>query len=429
MITTDPTSISEAYRKVLTQRCGGEAFDAPGGGYSFSNVLAEERHLMTFNVEGNPSSALCKLSIADPTWKMPRPAMMAALSYYEDSPNATRYTDNNGIPGTHEGIADFLNRVHPGGGVTFDPAWVQYSPGSIKRLLAEYIPAALFENGVQLFFPTPGYGVIKDPINRHGAQVHDIPLVFVDGRWTLDLERIPKVEGAKKVLYLNMPHNPTGASFSRKDWESLIEWAIAHKVVVIVDEAYTHLRFDDSVSVLDVPDWEQCCIVLQSVSKGWNATGLRFGWVVAHPTIVKVLRKVMDVKDSGAFGPSVAAGLWCLQNTQYAEVTRAQYQGLHEALYAGLREAGFDTAMPSAGLCQFTPAPRGAGGVRFASAQECAQWFRKELRISLMHYTVNNDPWLRWAVTIAPVVDCGLKDETAVINETVRRLREAKLQF
>ena len=116
------------------------------------------------------------------------------------------------------------------------------------------------------------------------------------------------------MLYLNSPHNPTGTTLSRIEKVGVIKWATENNVTVIVDEAYSHLRLDKSESFLDIAGWEQCCIVLQSVSKGWSATGIRFGWVVAHPTVIKALRKIMDVKDSGGFGPCIAASLWCLKH-------------------------------------------------------------------------------------------------------------------
>ena len=72
--------------------------------------------------------------------------------------------------------AEFLNKTHTGSGIKFDPSWVQYSPGAIKRLLAEFVPTLLFEDGTDLFFPTPSYEVIKSAMNRRGATVHDVPL-------------------------------------------------------------------------------------------------------------------------------------------------------------------------------------------------------------------------------------------------------------
>ena len=432
MINTD----SSHWRALVAKRVGGDKFDAPGGGYSFSNVLAEERELMKQNVANDPSSALCRLSVADPYLKMPREAMTAGLDYFDADPQATRYKDNNGIPGTHAKIAEYLNVAHPGLAGTLTEDNVQHSPGSIKRLLAEYIPSLFFEMGTHLIFPTPGYGVIKDEINCRRATVHNVPLICDDGQWKLDYAAMNEVlentasERKKTVLYLNNPHNPTGATMNDAALTNLVEWAIENNVIVVADEAYTNIRFDDSGSILEIPCWEECCIVLQSASKGWGATGLRFGWAVGHATIIKALRKVTDVKDSGLFGPSIAAGLWCLQHPEIARATAASYRALHEKLLEGLQLAGFDSALPQAGLCQFTPAPRAANGIAFAGAIECAQYFRKELRISTMSYPAKDKPGhLRWAVTIGAAPECGLPDEAAVINEVVNRLKSVKLEF
>ena len=427
------------WRHRITKRCGGATFDAPGGGYSFSAVLAEERELMKQNMADEPETALLKLSVADPTWKMAPEAMDAAQGFYTVDQNATRYTDNRGIGAcphigqqgdTHAELANYLRGRFTGGGVKFTPDHVQYSPHSIKGALAEYIPKAFFGESTRLVFPSPGYGVIKDPINNCGAEVEDVPLTFKDRKWDIDYTGIRPTQGKELVLYLNRPHNPTGSGYTADDWKQVLGWAEANNATLIVDEAYIDLYYmPEIVSVLTIPGWEKSCIVLQSVSKGWNATGLRFGWMVAHPTVIKALRKVTDVTDSGMFGPSIAAGLNCLRNPDRALETRDEYKTLHQHLSLGLRSAGFSTMMPDAGLCQFTPAPRAANGVEFKDAVSCAQWFRENLRISLMHYTVNNLPWLRWAVTIAPVPECGLQNEASVIGEAVRRLNSVTFAF
>ena len=426
-------NLDQYWRSVVTPRCGGETFDKPGSGYSFSDVLAAERQLALSNVLDDPSSALCKLSVADPTWKMPLDAMLAGMDYYNSSPDATRYTDNNGIPGTHEAIAEFLNTMHPGSGVKFDKSWVQYSPGSIKRALAEFMPATFFDKDTLLFFPDPSYAVVKSDINKRGAVIGTIPLVLSGGRYYIDYDKmntVMKVVGVKKrVLYLNVPHNPTGTTFSRTDWENLIKWATENNVIVIVDEAYTHLRYSNGISVLDVAGWEQCCVVLQSISKGWNATGARFGYIVAHPTVISVVRKVTDVKDSGGFGPTIASALWCLKHPEFAAGTGNAYRALHTELKAGLDEAGFSASMPEAGLCQLTKAPKAADGVVFTDATHCSIWLREHKRISVMPVTIANQAWLRWAVTIAPVKESGLITEQSVISEVVRRLKDTKLEF
>lgn len=436
------------WRERIAKRCGGAHFDAPGKGYAFSAVLAEERELAKSNQAHDPGSALLTLSVADPTWKMHDDAMTAALKYFDNCPDATRYTDNAGVQvcpaggiyhSTHVQLAACLNSRYTEKQVQFTSEWVQYSPGSIKRALAEFVPSLLFDAETKLIFPTPGYPVIKSPMNNRQAKVRDIPMLFMGDQWKINLsDKMMKSISdldvlANKVMYVNMPHNPTGSGYTNKDWQELLEWARKRNVVLVVDEAYIDLCYrKDIVSVLTIPGWEECCIVLQSVSKGWNATGLRFGWMVAHPTVIQALRKITDVKDSGMFGPSIAAGLKCLHHPEWAEETRRRYQHLHQLLSQGLLKAGFLASMPDAGLCQLTPAPRTANGSRlakFADAAECARWFRQYLRISLMHYTVNDKPWLRWAVTLKPVPECGLPDEGSVISEVVRRLQGVNFSF
>jgi len=435
-------NLDTKWRRRVTQRCGGDKFDAPGSGYSFSAVLAEERQLSQANIPHDPASALLALSIADPTWKMPRDAWGASNTYYWQSPHASRYTDNSGLvpinlghrsfTDTHEAIVAYLKQRFPGEGTAWlTPACVQYSGHGIKGALAEYIPVALFDANTNLVFPVPGYPVIKNAMNRRDAKVIDLMMQRDgNGRWLIaqQLEEV-RLDGLgwKTVVYVNAPHNPTGTGYTAADWQRLLQWARDHDAILVADEAYCDLCYNaDCVSVLTIPGWEESCIVLQSASKGWNATGLRFGWMIAHPTMIAALRQVTDVKDSGLFGPSIAAGLECLAHPEWAAETREQYRSLHRILADGLRQAGFAAAMPDAGLCQFTPAPKSANGQVFASAAECAMWLRQNLRISVMHYDVAGAPYLRWAVTIMPILECDLPDEQAVIAEAVRRLQTVK---
>jgi aspartate/methionine/tyrosine aminotransferase len=441
----DNPALDAKWRKRVTERCGGENFDAPGSGYSFSAVLAEEEELDKANVPGDPASAQLKLSIADPTEKMDEEAWAAADDYYHSSPHATRYTDNKGIRplkterhdflDTHTAIVDYLKRRFPGPTTAWlTPDCAQYSGHGIKGVLAGYVPTALFDEKTTLIFPNPGYGVIKSPMNCYDADVENLTLLQRgDGRWLISIDQLETIYGRhteqKLIVYVNVPHNPTGTGYTAADWRRLLDWAYERNAILIVDEAYFDLCYNpDCVSVLTMPDWQESCVVCQSASKGWNATGLRFGWMIGHPTIIAALSKVTDVKDSGLFGPSIAAGLECLAHPEWAAKTREQYRSLHQILADGLRQAGFAAAMPDAGLCQFTPAPKSADGQVFANAAECAIWLRKNLRISVMHYDVAGAPYLRWAVTIMPVPECDLPDEQAVIAEAVRRLQTIKFE-
>jgi LL-diaminopimelate aminotransferase len=428
-------SLEEKFRGLIANRCGGREFDKTSGGYSFSAVLAEERELEKGNLSVKPESALLKMSVADPTWKMSEEAMKAALEYYTKCPDATRYTDNAGIRkgngtdfgDTHEEICAYLRARNPGLSPDFNTSWVKYSPHGIKGLLAEYIPDAFFEIGDWLLFPVPGYPVIASKINNNDVVVSKIQLEEKNS-WKFPTNFVPPSE-TKKFLYLNTPHNPTGTTYGRKEFTEIIKWAKENNVILIVDEAYDWIRFDDSVSILNVDGWEEVAIVLQSVSKGWNATGARFGWVAAHPILIKVIDRAMDFKDSGLFGPTIAASLYCLKHPEIAEETNKRYRVLHQILAAGLEESGFRSAMPKGGLCQFVRAPKSADGYEFKSLTECVQWFRKNLRISLMHYEVGNEWYLRLAVTLKPVPECGLSTEISVIEEAVRRLQKVKFEF
>jgi len=437
-----PEDLDRLWRGRITARCGGADFDKQGG-YAFSNMIRAEEELAQANRPGEPGSALLALSVADPTWKMPAGAMLAMLDYYYRCPWATRYPDNQGVrvceaadilSDTHEQLASWLNMRFEQSPTDFTPDWVQYQWGAIKHALARIIPTLLLDENAQLVFPEPGYGVMTSPKNCNGAEIISRPLVIHNDRWEIDFGVINNIFSippqGNRVFYVNRPHNPTGRGYTREEWQNLFQWALTHGVTLVVDEAYDGIRYDDQTcSALDVDGWETCCIVLGSVSKPWSATGLRFGWIVAHPTMIKAIREILDVDDSGMFGPSIVAGLTCLQHPEWALATRERYRQLHQALFDGLERSGFTAAMPEGGLCQVTPAPKAAGGQEFADADACAKWMREELRISVMPQTIGSDPFLRWAVTLMPVPECGLDNDEDVIVEVVKRLKVTPFEF
>jgi aspartate/methionine/tyrosine aminotransferase len=439
------------WRSKVAKRCGGKNFDAKSNEYSFSAVKAEEELLARANVPGQPETALLEMSIADPVWKMPPESIDALVRFYHECPDATRYTDNAGLRAgpnnpfgdTHETIVDFLRKrfVLLGakeGEVTLDN--VQYSPHGIKGLLSEYLPTAFFDEKTFLVFPTPGYGVIKSKMNCLGAHVVELPMIEKAGDWQIpywDLKGYKRFKN--RYLYLNVPHNPTGKAYNLHDWQNILIWAKKHNFILIVDEAYTDIRFDQgkiatadqSMSVLGVTGWKDNCLVLQSISKGWSATGARLGWVVGNSLSIAALRKVMDNKDNGLCGLTLAAGQSCLQHPEWADATNREYLSLHQALDNGLAmaEFGLRKGVPDGGLCQFTPAPKTANGIEFAKLVDLVKWVREKLRISLMHYEVSGKWYLRWSITVSPKPEYGLANEMAVIEEAVRRLKQVKFTF
>lgn len=438
----DSKEVDLIWRKDVHSRCGGEDFDARGTGYGFTQVLEDEATLeksKRWNIPGDRKSAFIKSSVADPLLKMLQQAMDAGMKYYKEDPYATRYKDLRGIPGTHERIFQYLIDCYPELRQVkgFNSKCVQHLTGSIKGGLSNIIPATFFGPEAVLIVPIPGYSVIKEPENCHGINVINVPMIETENGWKFPLPIKDKEINdflssyKSRYLYLNSPHNPTGATLTKEEWLAILEWAREKDIKIFVDEAYDWIRFDDSPSILQIPGWWERCVVLQSISKGWNATGVRFGWLIGNPTAIKALRRPMDKKDSGLFGPTIAAALECLSNPQWARKTKEYYLQLHAVLAEELNRAGFnDARIPGGGLCQLTRTPISANGKEFESLEDCARWFREVLGVSAMHYMGSEGKeFLRWTVTIEANPECDLPTERDVIREAGRRLKEANFAF
>lgn len=421
-------------RPRVNEACGGVSFDK-GGSYVFSEMLKAERKLAEKSEPGRPETAVLPFSVADPVWKMGEGAVEAGNSFYRVCADATRYTDLAGIrnftldgekfSNTNEALAFFI-----GSNMQFDlaPDMVQYSPGSIKRALAEYIPKAFLDSNTLLIMPDPSYGVLAEPQNRNGAFVVKVPLISDGSRYDIDLEAAEyqiKVTGAKKVvMYVNVPHNPTGFGYNLQQWKRLLNFARKKNILLVVDEAYVDLIYNDQCcSVTQVPWWSNNCIVLQSVSKGYSATGLRFGWIMSNPTAISVLKKVMDAADSGMSGMTIMQALYCVSNPYLAWQTRDRYREIHSSLTDTLYKFEMPPCLIDGGLCQLSDFPRVLkNGMRFEKPSQFASWFRTNKLISVMPQDAIGK--IRWAATFRPQPEFGLMTNEDVLNEVARRFAE-----
>src|SRR5690606_26508379 len=123
----------------------------------------------------------------------------------------------------------------------------------------------------------PGYPVLATHTRYLGGVVYPVPLHKANG-FLPDLDAVPAdVWRRAKLLYLNYPNNPTGASATRGFFERVVELALQHRVVVVHDAAYAALTFDGEqpLSFLSVPGAREVGVEVQSLSKAFNMTGWR----------------------------------------------------------------------------------------------------------------------------------------------------------
>jgi len=228
------------------------------------------------------------------------------------------------------------------------------------------------------------------------------------------------------VLVLNYPNNPTGASATTGFFERAVEFAKRNKLVVISDAAYAALVFHGKpLSILSVPGAKGVAIELHSMSKAFNMTGWRLGFVCGNPLLVAAYGSVKDNTDSGQF---LAIQKACAATLAHPEITHkiaAKYSRRMDLLVACLRKFGFDARKPNGSFFLYVRAPKAASGRAFKSAEDVSQWLITEKLISTVPWD-DAGAYLRLSVTFVAKNEA---DERRVVKEIENRLAGVKFEF
>ena len=224
---------------------------------------------------------LLSLSAGEARFDAPPELIELAVKAMQGGKNL--YTSTNGIPQVREAIAAFAQKQFGG----------QVDPGTnilmtVGGMEAIFLAARiLLEKGDKVLLPDPGWGVMRTVVERQGALVEHYPLEE-KGSWMIDPEAIvERMDEKTKLVIVNSPSNPTGATLSKKGFASLLEAAQDKGVFVLSDEVYHNYVYQgDHASALSCGSLDNL-IFVNSFSKTYAVTGWRLGYAIAHPWIIR----------------------------------------------------------------------------------------------------------------------------------------------
>ncbi|MDE3191656.1 MAG: aminotransferase class I/II-fold pyridoxal phosphate-dependent enzyme [Acidobacteriota bacterium] len=345
--------------------------------YPFVRLEEARRRLLADGVEvidfgkGDPN---------EPTDPMIRQALVDAL------PERSPYPLAQGLPELREAAAGWCARRF---GVEVDPgAEIVPTYGSKEAIfsLAQVLDTA----GRTIVFGEPAYPVYERGALFAGAEVRTLPLVRENG-FLPDLDAIPDDTA---LVWVNYPHNPTGAVAPLAFYERLAELAAERDFYVASDEAYTELWFDEAPpSALQVGDRSRV-IVFQTLSKRSSMTGYRSGFVAASPEVVGALKAYRPTVGTAPqeFVQRASVAAW--NDERHVDETRARYRAKRDVLIPAIRAKGWEIVASEATMYLWVAGadadellergilvspgaffgPSGAGYVRFAlvpTLEEC----------------------------------------------------------
>jgi LL-diaminopimelate aminotransferase len=277
---------------------------------------------------------------------------------------------------------------------------------------------------------SPGYPVLGTHAEYLGGEVYNMPLKEANN-FLPELDAVPADVVAKaKIMVLNYPNNPTGASATLEFFEKAIAFAKANHLIILQDAAYSSLIFEGTpVSIFQVEGAKDVAIELHSLSKSYNMTGWRIGFVVGNPLVVQAYADMKDNSDSGQFLAIQKAASVALANPQITEEISAKYSRRMDLLVDALNGAGFEAKKPKGSFFLYVAAPKSATiegkTTEFESGEACSQWLIGEELISTV-------PWddcgnfVRFSVTFAAKGESAEKEIAAEIG---RRLAKYTFAF
>lgn len=201
----------------------------------------------------------------------------------------TSYTSNMGLLSLRNSIAAYVARKS---GIEYDPEnEVLITVGVSEGL--DLAIRALIEPGDEVIYHEPSY-VSYNPIVQFAYGVPVAIQTKKENGFRLTRDELEAAVTPKsKLLLLNYPNNPTGATLSREEVEAVAAFAIEHDLIVLSDEIYDELTYDrDHFSIISVPGMRERTIYLHGFSKAWAMTGWRMGFTCAPPELTEAMMKI-----------------------------------------------------------------------------------------------------------------------------------------
>lgn len=415
--------MAESYiQNLFAERIGGAQYGKSSAIYKFEKIKRAKRAAL----EAHPGAEILDLGVGEPD-EMAFPEVIEQMHSEALKPENRGYADN-GDAALKQAAVRYLDKVCGVKGLNPDTE-VIHSIGSKAAL--SILPAALINPGEYVLMTTPGYPVFGTHARYYGGLVHNLPLLEANG-FLPDLESIPQAVLSKaKVLVINYPNNPTGASATREFFTQAVEFAQKHNLAVVHDAAYAALVFEGApLSFLAIPGAKDVGLELHSTSKSFNMTGWRCGFVAGNPLLVRAYGDVKDNTDSGQFLAIQHAAAYCFDHPEITQKIAAKYSRRMDGLVQVLRDAGFAARKPKGSFFLYVQAPRAAVGkdgkrIQFQNAEEVSQWLITEKLISTVPWD-DAGAYLRFSVTF---VARDQADEKRVLGELGNRLGDVTIEF
>jgi len=304
------------------------------------------------------------LGIGDPD--LPTPARVVdALQEAAADPANHQYPSYFGLRELRTAISDWY-RGRFGGQLDPDR---EILPTLGSKDGISHAPFAFVNPGEVVLAPEPGYTPYVTGALMAEGEPYLMPLTAANA-WLPDLAAIPaEVAARAKLMWLNYPNNPTAAVAERSFLEQAVDFCARNEIILCHDFPYSEIAFGGyrPPSLLEIPGAKEIGLEFHSVSKTYNMTGWRLGWIAGDAELIRLLGQLKTNIDSGIFQAVQWAAIEALNGGE--EETRQAnevFYRRHVKVADALNASGWDVKPPRATFYVWAPVPKGYDSIGFA---------------------------------------------------------------
>ena len=315
----------------LNKHIANHVRDIPKSGIrEFFDIVAQEKEVISLGV-GEPDF--------DTPWHI-REAAIYSLEH-----GRTHYPSNLGLPELRAAICNYVHRHFS---VAYDPRTEVIITVGVSEAI-DLALRAMINPGDEVLYHEPCYvSYAPSVVMAHGVAVA-IPTRAEENFRLTAAALAEKITPRSKVLMLNFPCNPTGATQSRAELEKIARLCIDHDLIVLTDEIYSELTYDgaEHVSIASLPGMRERCVFLHGFSKAFAMTGFRIGYACAPAPLTDAMMKIHQYAILCANTMSQDAAIEALENGARAvESMRREYETRRNYIVTAFNELGLECFKP-----------------------------------------------------------------------------------
>lgn len=350
------------------------------------------------------------LSVGTPDFA-PYPHVVKALTDAAQDPAMWKYSLRD-LPELKQAVCDYYERRFGISGIT--PNMVASCNGTQEGV--GHFALALADPGDTVIVPDPCYPVFQAGAKLAGADIYYYPLCAEHDFLPYVADSPAEVADRAKYMIVSLPANPVGSVGTPELYQEIIDFARAHDLIIVHDNAYSDIVFDGprGGSFLGYPGALEVGVEFFSLSKSFNVTGARIGFCVGRPDVVAAFAKLRGQIDFGMFLPIQKAAIAALTGPlEQVEEQRLKYQERRDALCDGLEGLGWERPNAHGSMFVWAKLP----GARTDSMAFCEELMEKAGVIVTpgASFGPSGEGYVRMALVLPP----------AGIREAVEAIRAA----